>query len=257
MTTTHDLAELGDRPLLERAKQLAIEERHATVALLRALAEIDSRRLYLGEGCSSMFTYYTEVLHLSEGGAYSRIEAWRAARRRPVIFELVESSALTLTTVRLLAPHLTDENHRAILEYARHKSRREVEELVARSSRSLMRPPSCGACLRRRRMHRHRRRWDPCWRQPADDAAAIAADANAVPAAKTPPARVTPLAPDRYRLQVTLAGTTHEKFRRAQVLLRHAVPSGNAAEILDRAETSLWISRTLARSMPRGASPGC
>lgn len=44
MTTTHSLADLGDRPLLETAKRLATEERHATVALLRALSEIDSRR---------------------------------------------------------------------------------------------------------------------------------------------------------------------------------------------------------------------
>jgi hypothetical protein len=87
MTTTHSLADLGDRPLLEEAKRLAADERQATVALLRALSEIDSRRLYLGEGCASMFTYCTHVLHLSEGGAYNRIEACRAARRYPVIFD--------------------------------------------------------------------------------------------------------------------------------------------------------------------------
>jgi hypothetical protein len=96
-------------------------------------------------------------------------------------------------------------------------------------------------------------------RQPPHDVAAIAADAIAVPAAKTPPARVTPLAPDRYRLQVTLAGTTHEKFRRAQSLLRHAVPSGDAAEILDRA-LSLLIGqlerqRFAKASRPRASTP--
>ena len=52
--------------------------------------EIDRRRLYLGEGCASMFAYCTQVLHLSEGGAYNRIEAARAAREYPVILELFE-----------------------------------------------------------------------------------------------------------------------------------------------------------------------
>jgi hypothetical protein len=33
--------------------------------------------------------------------------------------------------VRLLAPHLTDANHRDVLERARHQSKREVEVLVA------------------------------------------------------------------------------------------------------------------------------
>ena len=92
--------------------------------------EIDSRRLYLGEGCASMFVYCTQVLHLSEGGAYNRIEAARAARTYPLILELFEQSAITLTAIRLLAPHLTAENHRAVLASARHKSKREVEALV-------------------------------------------------------------------------------------------------------------------------------
>ena len=43
--------------------------------------ELDARRLYLREGCSSLFTYCTQVLHLAEGSAYNRIEAARAARR--------------------------------------------------------------------------------------------------------------------------------------------------------------------------------
>jgi hypothetical protein len=45
--------------------------------------ELDTRRLYLGEGCSSLFTYCTQVLHLSEHAAYNRIETARAARFSP------------------------------------------------------------------------------------------------------------------------------------------------------------------------------
>jgi hypothetical protein len=123
--------DLDDRPLLDAAKRLATEERRATAALLSALMEIDSRRLYLGEGCASMFAYCTQVLHLAEGAAYNRIEAARAARSYPLILELFEQSAITLTAVRLLAPHLTAENHAAVLAAARHKAKREIEELVA------------------------------------------------------------------------------------------------------------------------------
>lgn len=50
------------------------------------------------------------------------------------------------------------------------------------------------------------------------------------------PSRIaTPLAPDRYRLQLTVSRDTHDRLRRAQALLRHAVPSGDAAEIIGRA----------------------
>jgi hypothetical protein len=93
--------------------------------------ELDARRLYVSEGCSSLFTYCTQVLHLSEHAAYNRIDTARAARRFPIILDLVGSAAVTLTTVRLLAPHLTDANHREVLQRAQHKSKREVELLVA------------------------------------------------------------------------------------------------------------------------------
>jgi hypothetical protein len=105
--TTSIFTSMEDRALLDATKHLVIEEHLATAALLRALMEIDTRRLYLGEGCSSMFSYCTRVLHLAEGAAYNRIEAARAARSYPLILELFERGAITLTAVRLLKPHLT------------------------------------------------------------------------------------------------------------------------------------------------------
>ncbi|HEX7127718.1 MAG TPA: HNH endonuclease, partial [Thermodesulfobacteriota bacterium] len=124
-------ARLSDAELLAAVPRLAAQEREATVALIAHLAELDVRRLYLAEGYPSLFAYGTQVLHLSEHAAYGRIEAARAARRFPVVLEHLADGSLTLTTVTLLAPHLTVENHRDLLEQARHRSRREVEALVA------------------------------------------------------------------------------------------------------------------------------
>jgi hypothetical protein len=88
------------------------------VELIVALAEVDARWPYLGEGCSSLFVYCTRVLHLSEHAAYGRIEAARAARKFPLILELLVEGALTLTAVTLLTPHLTPENAAQILDRA-------------------------------------------------------------------------------------------------------------------------------------------
>jgi hypothetical protein len=82
-----------------------------TARLIAALAEPDARRLYLGEGCSSRFTHCTQILHLSKHAAYRRIEAARSARKCPPIVDLLAESALHLTAISLLAPHLTQENH--------------------------------------------------------------------------------------------------------------------------------------------------
>ena len=136
---------LSDEALVAKVKHLAAREREATVALIAHLAELDTRRLYLAEGCSSLFMYCTQVLHLSEHAAYGRIEAARAARRFPVILERLEDGSVTLTTVGLLAGHLSEENHRELLDAARHQSKRQVEELVAQ----LHPQPPVPACVRR------------------------------------------------------------------------------------------------------------
>src|SRR5688572_31616355 len=122
---------LSDVELLAEVKRLTAIERQATSHLIAALGELDARRLYLSEGCSSLFSYCTQVLHLSEHAAYLRIEAARAARRFTVLLDLLAEGALTLTAIGLLAPHLTVENHQQLLGAARHKTKRDVELLVA------------------------------------------------------------------------------------------------------------------------------
>ena len=141
MTSEKPLTELSDDQLLACVKRLAAAERHATAALIAALMEFDGRRLYLAAGCSSMFTYCTQVLDMAEGAAYNRIEAARAARRFSVILDLLHDGSVTLTTVRLLAPHLTVENLHGALASARHKSKREVEIPVASLNPKPATPP--------------------------------------------------------------------------------------------------------------------
>jgi len=46
---------------------------------------------------------------------------------------------------------------------------------------------------------------------------------------------VRPLAPQRYEIRFTASAETRERLRRAQDLLGHAVPSGDVAQVIDRA----------------------
>ena len=131
MITKDSLSRLSDAELLIEAKRLAAAEREATADLIRLLCEVESRQLHLAVGCSSMFGYCTQVLHLSEHAAYARIAAARAAVRFPFVMDLLTEGAITLTTVTLLGRHLTAENHVAVLESARHKSKADVEMIVA------------------------------------------------------------------------------------------------------------------------------
>jgi hypothetical protein len=262
MPNRADCARLSDRALIDQVARLAEHERVATAALIASLTEFDRRRLYLPEGFPSLFAYCTERLRLSEHAAYHRIEAARAADRFPIIQELLETGALTLTAVGLLRPHLTEENHREVLAAAKHQGKRHIEELIAR----LHPQPDVRASVRKL----------PPPRAEAADASSVApvegrpvpiaappgvtpekmpllspADgdespdggavggATAVPPMARRPAIVRALAPARYQMQITVSAETHAKLRRAQDLIRHLVPDGDPAIVIDRALTLL------------------
>ena len=239
---------LSDDQLLLEVKRLAQCERRATAALIRALVEIDTRRLFLSEGCSSLFTYCTQQLHLSEAAAYNRMEAARAARHFPVVLDAIEQGQLSLTSARLLAPHLTEDNHARVLAAAVHKSKREVEELVAalnpqpQASPVIRRVPSAPSAPPSERSSPLAQIEDE-HESPGVDGPAprpvLSAVQNVTRQSPLAVAAVKPVAPALYRLHVTLPVATYEKLGRAQRILRHAVPSGDPAEILDRALTLL------------------
>jgi len=251
---------LSDDELVERVKHLAACERRASVALIRSLVEFDSRQLYLREGCSSLFTYCTHVLHLSEGSAYNRIETARAARRYPEVLEALERGDLTLTAVRLLAPQLTSANYAEVLAAARHRSKQGIQELIA----SLNPRPEAATIIRRVATQPSKDDPTPILAAapeletslPMNTAPISSAGENvaATPAPQFRAAVLTPLAPARYKLQVTLTLETHEKLRRAQALARHMLPSGDVGSILDRALT-LLIDHLERRRFARVASP--
>ncbi len=239
---------LSDEELVERVKHLAACERRASVALIRSLVEFDARRLYLREGCSSLFTYCPQVLHLSEGSAYNRIETARAARRYPTVLEALERGDITLTAVRLLAPHLTTANHGQVLAAARHRSKLGIQKLIA----SLNSRPPAATIIRRVPAQPSRGNAMAAFaaapeletslamNAPVNSPSSSAGqDVSTTPVPQFHAAVVTPLAPERYKLQVTLARETHEKLRRAQALSRHTLAGGDVVAVLDRALTLL------------------
>ena len=256
-TAGNAFATLSDDELVERVKDLAASERHASVALIRSLVEFDARKLYLRESCSSLFTYCTHVLHLSEGSAYNRIETARAARRYPEVLEALERGDLTLTAVRMLAPHLTSANYREVLTAARHRSKQGIQELIA----SLNPRPEAATIIRRVAPQPSMGGPIPILAEretslPRTTTPISSAGQN-VAATSAPQFRaavLTPLAPERYKLQVTRTRETHEKLRRAQALARHMLPTGDVGSILDRA-LALLIDHLERRRCARVASP--
>lgn len=193
-------------------------------------------------------------------------------------------SAVTLTAVGLLAPHLTPKNHIDLLSKARHRSKREVEQLVA-AVRPLPAVPSSvrklpAGCLAGvasgdaadvtrpigeagdvarssaeagagagassgagagGRAGAHEMVAGPSVSKAMTSAGGVAAMppvASNPTCRRTPlsrPTVVLPLAPERYKVQITISREAHDTLRRAQDLLRHVVPDGDPAAIFERA----------------------
>jgi hypothetical protein len=78
-----------------------------------------------------MYVYCTTVLHLSEKEAYLRIAVARAARKHPVLLDMLGDGRLHLSGIERLAPHLTEGNRDRLLARAAGRTRRQIEELVA------------------------------------------------------------------------------------------------------------------------------
>ena len=126
------LSLVSDKDLLDRMPRLVLAERGSTADVVQHLMEIDRRRIYLDAACRSLACYCIERLGYSEDEAGKRVRVAELAQRIPQALEELRSSAIHLTGLWLLAPVLTEESAAELLAEARGKTRRQIEELIAR-----------------------------------------------------------------------------------------------------------------------------
>ncbi len=223
--------DLSDHALLAALRALAVRGADLEADLLVHLGEIDARELYLGEGHPSLFAYCTEVLHFSESVAYHRITAARVARSFPRVLDAVRAGELHLSAVRLLAPQLTLENQDDLIARARHKSKREIEQMLAD------RAPKPDVAARVRRLPESAARAaqlrSPEPRPPVTFGATVPG------ASSQPPAHPAPLGAGRFKVTFTASAETHGKLEQAQALMRHRIPDGDLATLFDCALDAL------------------
>ena len=214
----YTLVHLRDEVVLLNLAALLAQDRATTATLLAHIAEVDARRLYAPAGYASMHAYCVEELCLSEDAAYKRIHAARAAREFPVLFPALAEGRLHLAAVCLLAPHLTAENAGELIEAATHRRKAEIEGFLVRRFAGTEAPATIRTVL------------------PISDWSVPQLAPGQV---EDPRAKPAPPSPERFLVEFTIGESTHEKLRYAQALLSHAVPTGDVAQIFDRALDAL------------------
>jgi hypothetical protein len=275
MTTTILAAAvaLSDADLLCRIDALTSRDRQTSAELVAHLAALELRpSLYAAQGYGSLFAYCTGALRLSEDAASNRIAVARISLRFPTVLELLATGGLTLSSIRMLGPHLTAENQERVLARARNRKCEEIEVLVA----ELAPKPDAVASVRKLPIAKasdDRRETTAATNlsllDPGGSSAPLMAatttfattlghttassgveatvgssgrcnSATAPSCLPVPRHRahrpiVQALSPQRYRVQFTIGQEAHDQLRRLQDLLRREVPNGDVGRIFERA----------------------
>jgi len=250
---------MSDDRLIEEIKQIVSNEFISLADLLTLLAEMDDRRLYAQLGYSSLFVYMVEELHLSEDATYKRINAARAAKRFPVILSLISEGKINLTTVTVLSPMLTEENHDELLNKAVHKTKVAVERIKATYD------PKPDAPDMVRRLFNPTRSGASCdlTAQPHEGAELDPVDERSekiLCQALTSPVRrdmISPLSEQRVKFQFTGSDELRGKIDRARELLRHKYPHGKLEDIIDEALDALLAMKDPEKKIERKLRRNC
>jgi hypothetical protein len=261
---------ITDDDLLVRLADIMRQSRRTEADLVAHLAEVDQRKLYAREACPSMFAYCVEVLHLSEAEAYLRIAAARASRAHPLLLDMLADGRLHLSGIGKLAPHLTSTNAQSLLSGSAHKTKRQIEELVA----SLAPRPDVPSSVRRLPQRITTAELASASNQTVhsalrgelstpERAAKSPASGEPIPSELRPDAvgsqraacaAVEPLGEGRYKVQFTASAAFNEKLRRLQALTRNQAGDGDLGALIEAAVTEK-LERLEARRFARTGAP--
>ena len=235
---------LTDQELVATVQQLVDNDRSNLVGLLVHLGELDERKLYLEAAKPSLFAYCVEVLRMSEGTTFKRIAAARAARRFPIILEMIASGEMHLSGLALLAKHLTEANHLDVLARGRNKSKRELEKLTAQ----LCPQPDTAPRIQKLALPKRSELQENTSESPhlpksseAVQGEVVSQQLGPTPQRSRSDSRVTATAPERYRVKFTADQAFANNLREAQALLKSQIPDGDIAQIMDRALRVLLV----------------
>lgn len=311
-----EVSRLTDAALVCRLERLVRADRALSAKLLVHLGELDERKLFRERGYSSCFDYCRSALRMSEAEAYLRIHAARMGRRFPLIVERLGAGAVHLSAVKLISPHLTEDNHVQLLDRVRGRTKREIEVLVAEMAPkpdvparlrklpdarrpapelsnaalatapahniSMPTPQLAGDALETAPAHNISNELldaripmkaasapqaagpTPAT-APVQEPPSASISTGGQPMAQTPSssfvlqsprarAAVTPLGLGRFRLELTLGQQARDQLDQLQELLRHQNPSGDLANILERALRELLV-RTKKQRFAQSSAP--
>jgi hypothetical protein len=237
--------------------------------MLCHLSEVELRGVYLRHAYASMHDYCVAELHMSDSEAYFRIRVARLSRQFPVVLEMLAKGEGHLSALQVLAPVMTPENSSQLLAGSRFATKLDVQRLVCSVAPKSDVKNEIGKLPGTPQVKETQPEQQPL-REPAPSSttqghqppsplshAAVkaphaevpssalheqtpssASPSTLAPAVASPRTRapaMTPLRQDRYKVQFTADEQLHDKLKTAQQFMRHQIPDGDIAKVVDRA----------------------
>lgn len=179
-------------------KSLAQQERELLTEVLHAIKEVDTRKLFLELGYSSLFTYLTESIGYSASSAQRRIDAARLLNEIPTLSEKIESGEIHLSQASIIQKAARE------IKRTRQISVSSADKLELLSALSGMNQ---------------------------QDTEKQVAQFFDMPVMQKSIEKVQ--SDDSVRLEITLSKVQYEKLKQAQALVSHSVPSNQVADFIE------------------------
>jgi hypothetical protein len=244
---------LSDEKLVERLLHRVAVERGCTADVLEDLSEVDARQIFVTEGYTSLSAYCIEALGYSEHEAYPRVSAARLVRRFPYALQMLRDGRVSLSTLRIVGPHLSDENAHERLASAARLTAKKLEVLIASwaprpdvpTTVTFIAAPEPPRLLQRMEAAATVESMVATIREARSVSAAMGTIPTSIPSqhaasrateAFEPPAPLPkPLSPGKRCVTFTLDESEYAELMRLRDLDRHTTPDGDIKKIIVRA----------------------
>ncbi len=124
---SHVFYSLHDQALKLSRRYLACEKE-----LLEILVKIESKKVYLQQGYSSLTEYSQKALGLSRDVSWNLVTIVHKSKAVPELKHAVQMGVLPLSKARQIAPHLTKENSQKFIALAQAMPREKLQEALAK-----------------------------------------------------------------------------------------------------------------------------
>ena len=222
-----EVKKLSNKQLLSQTKFLVQKERNLHIQVLHHLEEIDSRKLYLEQGFSSLFDYAVKELGYSEGAAYRRIKAMKLCREVPDTESRLKSGKLSLSSACQLQAFFEKQNKKSKAEISHQREETKNTVVYQKSVIADQVSKKIGLSLSVERKQELVKKAEGC-----STRATMKLLSEVDPSLSVPKEQARFLGKGKVEIKVIVEESCHKKLEELKSLLSHKNPSLSYGELL-------------------------